>query len=377
MVKKPIKSPIKSSDKPAPKDSSSKSSTTNKSKANNPEIAKLVNDLNKKFGDNAVQLGFGGEGKDADQKIKRIPTGSFSLDLALGGGIPVGRFTQISGALSTTKTTQTLHIIRNAQKMGITCMLVDVENTTDEQYLESIGVDVESLLHTNPDSLEEAADIILTAQRSGLVGLAVLDSIAALSSNTEQQSNMDENTRMGVTPSLLGEFCRKYQMNNNRLSREGLDQFTLIALNQLREKIGSYGDPEYTPGGRAIGFTASVDLRLRRGDWITEGSGTNKTFVGQVVKFKVEKNKTYKRMMTGEFDFYYGQNNAGVLPYYNDCIKEVITAGVEWGLIKRSGAWFVYNDQKYQGISSLIDALRDNEDLVESIKSQVLEIALK
>ena len=135
--------------------------------------------------------------------------------------------------------------------------------------------------------------------------------------------------------------------------------------------------PEYTPGGRAKGFAASVDLRLRRGDWISEGTGENKEIVGQVVKFKVEKNKTFKRMQTGEFDFYFAKNNAGIPEFYNDTYKEIIVSAVEWGVIERTGSWFVYNNQKYQGMNNLVEALKDDESLIEKLKEEVLFLATR
>ena len=131
--------------------------------------------------------------------------------------------------------------------------------------------------------------------------------------------------------------------------------------------------PEYTPGGRAKGFFASVDVRFRRGDWITEGTGDNRDFVGQVVKFKVEKNKTYRRMQTGEFDFYFAPSNTANIPeFFCDYIKEVIVCGVEWGVVERAGAWFKYKDVKCQGMEQLISALSSDAKIVESIKKEVL-----
>ena len=223
--------------------------------------------------------------------------------------------------------------------------------------------------------MEEATQAILDLQKSGEVQIAVLDSIAAMIPNKERESDMDETVRMGLPQSLLGEFFRKYQANNNRLSREGKMSFTVIGVNQLREKIGAYGDPEYAPGGRAKGFTASVDIRLRRGDWISEGTGNDKEIVGQVVKFKIEKNKTYKRMQTGEFDFYFSpNNNAGIRCFYNDTYKEVIMCAVEYGVIKRAGAWFVIDDEhRYQGLEKLINALKEDTALIEDLKRRVLE----
>lgn len=339
------------------------------------ELKSLVDSLNKKFGDNAISIGVP---NDTAYTIERIPTGSLSLDVALGGGLPLGRYIQIAGAFSSTKTTQTLHIIRQAQEMGLVCAFFDVEGTSDEEYFRKCGVDFDSLIYSRPDGSEEAFEMMLKLQKSGQVHLGVIDSLAALSPNKEQDTAMDETMRMGVTQQLLGEFFRKYQANNNRLNREGKRAFTLICINQLREKIGAYGDPDYAPGGKAKDFAMSVDLRLRRGDWITEGSGDSKEIVGQVVKFKVEKNKTYRRMMTGEFDFYFtGDNNANVEELHNDNFKEMIILAVEFGVIERKGAWFMYEDRKFQGMNNLIDAFRNDEDLVEEVRDKVMSLAVR
>ena len=206
------------------------------------ELYKLVESLNKKFGTNAVSLGFPKTENGGMKTIERIPTGSFSLDIALGGGLPLGRFIEISGAFSSTKTTQCLHIIANAQKRGLVCALIDVEGTTDEKYVKSVGVDFDNLLYSRPDGMEEALQMLLDMQKSGEVHLAVLDSIAAMSTNKEQDTSMEETVRMGIPQQLLGEYFRKYQANNNRLEREGKKPFTIIGINQVREKIGAYGD---------------------------------------------------------------------------------------------------------------------------------------
>lgn len=352
-----------------------KASTAQMKKGASQELQSLVASLNKKFGDNAISIGVP---NDVAYTIERIPTGSLSLDVALGGGIPVGRYTQIAGLFSSTKTTQTLHIIAEAQKMGLVCAFFDIEGTSDEAYFRQCGVDYDSLLYSRPDGSEEAFEMMLRLQKSGEVHLGVIDSLAALSPNKEQEIAMDETMRMGITQQLLGEFFRKYQANNNRLNREGKRAFTLICINQIREKIGSYGNPEYTPGGNAKDFAMSVDLRLRRGDWITEGSGENKEVVGQVVKFKVEKNKTYRRMMTGEFDFYFtSENAANVEELHNDKFKEMIILAVEFGIIDRKGAWFMYKDQKFQGMPALIDAFRNDDDLVEEVREEVLSLAVR
>lgn len=344
-----------------------------KKKQLSPEVLKVINDLNKKFGDNTVRVGV----TEEQMTVKRIPTGSTTLDIALGGGIPEGRFIEISGNESSTKTTQTCHIIREAQKLGYVVAFFDVEGTSDMKYFKQIGVDVDCLIYSRPDSMEEATEAMLQLQRSGEVTFGVIDSIASMTPNKEAESKMDETVRMGIPQQLLGEFLRKWQANNNRLEREGKTPFTLIGINQLREKIGAYGDPEYTPGGNAKKFFSSVNLRFRRGDWITEGKGDNKAVVGQVVKFKIEKNKTYKRMQSGEFDFYFADNNAGVRRLYNDNFKEIVMLAVEWGVIERRGAWFYYKDSKYQGLDALILDLKDKHEMVGEIKKQVIDLATK
>lgn len=337
-------------------------------------VQKLVSDLNKKYGANAIQIGIP---KDR-AVIKRIPTGSISLDIALGGGIPEGRFIEISGNESSTKTSQTCHIIREAQKLGYVVAFLDVEGTSDLDYFKQFEIDTDNLIYSRPDSMEEATECMLQLQRSGEVTLGVIDSIASMTPNKEAESDMDETVRMGIPQQLLGEFLRKWQANNNRLSREGKTQFTLIGINQLREKIGAYGDPEYSPGGNAKKFFSSVNLRLRKGDWITEGSGVHKEVVGQVVKFLISKNKTYRRMQTGEFDFYLSDDNsAGVRRLYNDNFKEIVLCAVEYGVVERRGAWFYFKDDKYQGIDKLIDNLKKSPELVSELKKQVIDLATK
>lgn len=336
------------------------------------EVQKVISDINKKFGDNTVRLGV----SEQRMTTKRIPTGSTTLDIALGGGIPEGRFIEISGNESSTKTTQTCHIIREAQKLGYVVAFFDVEGTSDTAYFKQLGVNTDSLIYSRPDSMEEATEALLQLQKSGYVNFGVIDSIASMIPNKEAESKMDETVRMGIPQQLLGEFLRKWQANNNRLEREGRTPFTLIGINQLREKIGAYGDPEYSPGGNAKKFFSSVNLRFRRGDWIIEGKGEDRQVVGQVVKFKIEKNKTYKRMQTGEFDFYFADNSAGVRSLFNDNFKEIVMLAVEWGIVERRGAWFNYNENKYQGLDALIKDLKEHPETVESIKQQILELAV-
>lgn len=369
---KVVNTPAKSRAKMTTKNQSAETTETKKSGLS-PEVLKVVADLNKKFGENTVQVGIP---KDK-ALINRIPTGSLTLDVALGGGIPEGRFIEISGSESATKTTQTAHIVREAQKLGHTVAFFDVEGTSDLDYFKKIGIDTNSLIYSRPDSTEEATEAMLQLQKSGYVTVGVIDSIASMIPNKEAASKMEDSVRMGIPQQLLSEFLRKWQANNNRLTREGKTPFTLIGTNQIREKIGAYGDPEYTPGGRAKRHFSSVDIYLRKGDWITEGKGDNKEIVGQVTKFKIPKNKTYKRMQTGEFDFYLALNDAGVRPLWNDNFKEIILLAVEWGIVERGGAWFHYKDQKYQGFDALVAELKAHKEMVTEIKEQVLDLAKK
>lgn len=352
--------------------------------------------LLKKFGSNAIIMG-------ADhQKAQygRISTGSIDLDLKLGGGIPVGRISQISGAKSTSKSTLCDYIVKNAQTTniewiwterkevkgreqveehfrkveGMICAYLDVEGTkTTEWTGDTVGVDVDNWLYAQPTGLEEALEMAHQMQKDG-VNLIVIDSIDSLEPTKEYNSQMGESVQMGIKPKMMGEYCRKFTATNNLLSREGKLPCTVIMINQLREKIGAYGDIEYTPGGRAIEFYVSLDLRLRKGDWIVEGKGDSKEIVGQVVKFKSNKNKTYKQQQSGEFEFYFQDTNlfrAGEI----DNFKEIVVNGMNYGVIERAGSWFKYQGENIaQGADNVVIYLREHPELFNQIKNELFEI---
>lgn len=364
---------------------------------NKSEVDNIRVELLKNFGTNAIIMG-----SDMEKaKYGRISTGSITLDLALGGGIPIGRMTQISGAKSTSKSSLCDLIISNAQKTGVEwtwierkvdkgreivgeskkkvdnliCACLDVEGTrTPDWTSEKLHVDMNNWIYSQPSGLEEGLEMAIQMQKNG-VNLIVIDSIEALEPTKEYESEMGESTQMGIKPKMLGEYCRKYTANNNKLVREGKLPCTIIFINQLREKIGSYGDPEYTPGGRAIEFYISLDLRLRRGDWITEGKGDNKTIVGQTVKFKSNKNKTYKQQQTGEYDFYFDDTEDGHHMGEIDNFKEVIIEGIAWEVIERSGSWMKYKGANLaQGADNTIAYLRQNLNIYESIKKDLFDL---
>ena len=348
----------------------------------NKEVINLVNQLNKKYGKNAVRIGTPeGEAKE----ILRIPTSNVSLDIDLGGGIPVGRFTQISGAYSSTKTTQCMHILKNALDMGLNVCFQDAEGTSstedgepDLDFFAQFGITPDyfekgRIIFVRPDSLEECTEMLLDVQKSGVIHLGIIDSIAMLEPNKVLEKSMEDTVQMGVKQKLLGEYFAKYQLSNNGLVRQGKQPFTLIAINQLREKIGGYGDPEYTPGGRALGYTLSVDIRLRQGDLIMN---SDKEVVGQVVKYKISKNKTHMRMKSGEFDIYLDENDEGIPPFHTDNAKSSILEGISYGFIERGGAWYFLdreNGLKFQGVDNLVRYLKENPEWIDKIKGQVMD----
>ena len=182
---------------------------------------------------------------------------------------------------------------------------------------------------------------------------------------------------MGVMQVILDEFFAKFAMNNNKLEREGQVPFTLITVNQLREKPTMYGNPEYTPGGRAKDFAFSIDLRLRRAEFITEGKGNNKSVIGQVVSYKTEKNKTYKRYQEGQLDLYIEDNDLGIPKFNFDTFKSLVTEAVAFGLIEQGGAWYMLDVErglKFQGFDKLVEYLREHSDEVESLEKKLLAL---
>ena len=360
----------KSTKKPTVKPTVEKSASQNKSKS--VVLENTVADINKKYGDGAIRIGL------PNKKIDRVPTGLISLDIDLGGGIPVGRATNIAGGFSVAKSTLALHILKAFQRAGYPSVFCDVEGTSgSEEYMRSIGVDVDNLLYATPSSLEETTNMILDLQREGIVKFGLWDCIIATKPNKVIDKNVGDSVQMGVMQTILDEFFAKFALNNNKLSREGKVPFTLITVNQLREKPTMYGNPEYTPGGRAKDFAFSIDLRLRRAEWITEGKGNNKSVVGQVVSYKTEKNKTYKRMQEGQLDLYIEENELGIPKFNFDNFKSLVTEAVSFGLIEQGGAWYMLDVErglKFQGFDKLVEFLRENKDEVSSLEKKLLAL---
>lgn len=309
--------------------------------------------LEKKFGEGTVM--FMGENRHMD--IECISTGSLMLDLALGiGGLPRGRIIEIYGTESSGKTTISLQAVAEAQKAGGMAAFIDVEHALDPVYARKLGVDVDNLLVSQPDTGEQALEIIETLVRSGAIDIIVLDSVAAMTTKAEIDGDMGD-AHVGVQARLMSQAMRKLTAvisNTNTVA---------IFINQIREKIGvMYGNPETTPGGRALKFYSSVRIEVRRGEPIKDGG----EIIGNRTKCKVVKNKVAPPFKTAEFDILYGQGVSKM--------GEIVDTAVEFEIVKKSGSWFSYNDMKIgQGRDKVLDYLKNNADICAEIEGKIRE----
>ncbi|EMR03437.1 recombinase RecA [Cesiribacter andamanensis] len=297
--------------------------------------------------------------KLSDEKVVDVPaisTGSLGLDIALGiGGIPRGRVIEIYGPESSGKTTLTLHCIAEAQKQGGMAAFIDAEHAFDRTYAEKLGIDTQNLLISQPDNGEQALEIAEHLIRSGAIDIIVIDSVAALVPKGELEGEMGE-SKMGLQARLMSQALRKLTGAINKTN------CTCIFINQLREKIGvMFGNPETTTGGNALKFYASVRLDIRRIGQIKEGADN---IVGNRTRVKVVKNKVAPPFKQVEFDIMYGEgvSKAG----------EILDLGVELDIIKKSGSWFSYNDQKLgQGRDGVKQLIKDNPELTEELEKKI------
>ena len=286
-----------------------------------------------------------------------IPSGSISLDHALGiGGYPKGRIIEIYGPESSGKTTLAIHAIAEAQKTGGIAAIIDAEHAFDRTYAKSLGVDLDTLLISQPDNGEQALEIADNLIRSGAVDIVVIDSVAALTPRAEIEGEMGDN-KVGLQARLMSQALRKLTANISKTNT------SCIFISQLREKIGiMFGNPETTTGGNALKFYASVRLDIRRTTQIKDGEEA----LGNHVKVKVVKNKMAPPFKKAEFDIVFGEgiSRSG----------EIVDLGVELGIIQKSGSWFSYNDTKLaQGREAVKKLMMDNVELAEEIEAKIRE----
>ena len=310
--------------------------------------------IEKQFGKGAIMK----LGNQAYQKVEVIPTGCLTLDIALGiGGVPRGRIVEIYGPESSGKTTVSLHIVAEAQKLGGTCAFIDAEHALDPVYAEKLGVNTSDLYVSQPDNGEQALNICDTLVRSGAFAVIVVDSVAALTPKAEIDGEMGDN-HVGLQARMMSQALRKLTSITSKSNT------TVIFINQLREKVGvMFGSPETTTGGKALKFYASIRLDVRKVDVIKDGTN----IVGNKTRVKVVKNKHAPPFKTAEFDIMYGKGISK-----SGCIVDM---ALELGIIKKSGAWFSYNDEKIgQGKENTKATLEKDAALMNEIEEKIKEI---
>ncbi len=315
-------------------------------------LEQVLSQIEKQYGKGAIMK----LGEDSqDMNIEIIPTGCLALDVALGvGGVPRGRIIEIYGPESSGKTTVALHIIAQTQKLGGIAAFIDAEHALDPTYAANLGVDLDNLYVSQPDTGEQALDITDSLVRSGAVDLIVIDSVAALTPKAEIEGDMGD-SHVGLQARLMSQALRKLTAITNR------SKTCVVFINQLREKVGvMFGNPETTPGGKALKFYSSIRLDIRKADALKDSEGV----IGNRTKAKVVKNKLAPPFKTAEFDIIYGKgiSQAG-------CLLDI---GVEKGIIEKSGSWFSYQGEKFaQGKEKARDYVNSNPEFAATLEEQV------
>ena len=323
----------------------------------NPDTLKVLNavmdKIEKDFGKGSIMR----MNSESIEDVAVIPTGSITLDMALGvGGYPKGRVVEIFGPESSGKTTLAIHAIAEAQKAGGIAAFIDAEHAFDSFYAKKLGVDVDNLLISQPDNGEQALEIADSLIRSSAIDIIVIDSVAALTPKAEIEGEMGE-SKMGLQARLMSQALRKLTASISKTKT------VCIFINQLRDKIGiAYGNPETTTGGNALKFYASVRIDIRKSSSIKDGEEQ----LGARAKVKVVKNKVAPPFRRAEFDIMYGEGISK--------IGEIIDLGVDYGVIKKSGSWFSYGERKLgQGRDAVKELLKTNTELAEEIEARVRE----
>ena len=322
-------------------------------------LEQVLQQIEKQYGKGSI-MKLGENSQNVD--IEVIPTGCLALDYALGvGGVPRGRIVEIYGPESSGKTTVALHVIAETQKKGGIAAFIDAEHALDPSYAAKLGVNLEELYVSQPDTGEQALDITESLVRSGAVDIVVIDSVAALTPKAEIEGEMGDQ-HVGLQARLMSQALRKLTGITNK------SKTCVIFINQLREKVGvMFGNPETTPGGKALKFYATIRIDVRKADALKGGDG----IVGNRTKAKIVKNKVAPPFKTAEFDIIYGQGVS-----QEGCIVDM---GVELGVFEKSGAWFSYNGEKFaQGREKAKDYIKDNAEfraeVEEIIRNKLFEM---
>ena len=314
-------------------------------------LATALANIEKQFGKGAIMR----LGENVTMNVDKISTGSLSLDVALGiGGVPKGRIVEIYGPESSGKTTIALHIAAEAQKAGGTAAFIDVEHALDPIYAGNLGVDIDSLLVSQPDTGEQAMEICEALVRSGAIDVIVVDSVAAMVPRAEIEGEMGD-SHVGLQARLMSQALRKLT------GSIGKTNTIVVFINQLREKVGvMYGNPETTPGGRALKYYSSVRIDVRRIETIKNGG----EFVGNRTRAKVVKNKVAPPFKEAEFDIIFGQGISKV--------GEILDIGVNMGIINKSGSWFSYGETRLgQGRDNIKEMFMNNPELAKEVEEKV------
>ena len=333
----------------------------------NPEVLKVAALINKKLGDNTVVPASKTKG------IQRITTGSLTLDVVLGGGWPMNHWVEIVGEASHGKTAIALKTIAANQKVNpnFTAIWVAAENF-DSEYAVMCGVDLDKVLLIETNSMEDAFDAVIQFCQSKAIDMVVVDSLPALVPSAEDEKTMEEFT-VGRGAQLTNKFFRKVGAATKRDLVEEERPMLGMMINQYRMKIGvMHGDPRTTPGGLGKDYAYSIRCEVKRDEWLETGTGQEKRRVGQTIRVRTIKNKTFPPQQTAYMDFYF--SGEGIIPAGEyDRAKEIVALAILNGIVERRGGWMYYGDRKWQGAQALIDSLREEIDLSAEISTAVLD----